>query len=149
METQFMPSPLTQWTCDTCGDPVVEAEGYVIWRDTDHKAHDFRIIHQTRCDDKDLQSSLPLADLVGPAGLAKLLSFLSYGRLDQLKETGARPNRIGDIDEFVDLIRRVQTPFYEQARPLFSLAEVQESMADWNEVAPYLPNELERLVASQ
>lgn len=149
MEKQFMPSPLTTWTCDTCGDPVDAEEGYVIWKDTAGQAHDFRIIHKKRCDDKDLQSSLPLADLIGPAGLAKLLSFLSYGRLEQMKAEPARPDRIGDIDEFVDFVRRVQTPYYEQARPLFSDYQVQERMADWNEVAPYLPEELEKLVMDQ
>lgn len=66
------------WRCDMCGGPVSVEDGYVIWdsRGTDR---DFRIIHRSQCDDKSLNSSMALSDLVGVEGIASLLSLLTVG----------------------------------------------------------------------
>jgi hypothetical protein len=45
-----------------------------------------------------------------------------------------------NIDEFVDLIRRVQIPCYEEARRKFAKFGVIESYSDSSEVSPYFPD---------
>ena len=53
---------------------------------------------------------------------------------------------VNDFDEFVDFIRRVQTPFYEQARRHFSNEDVLDEYCDSNEHLPYLPEELKDII---
>lgn len=135
--------PLAVWYCDQCGDRIEDPElGYVIWKHVNGKDTGFKIIHQRRCDDKSCTSSVALPDLLGPNGLAKLLSFLSYGPAYPRDDSCGAPDRILDMDEFVDLIRRVQTPHYEAARRRFEEPEIVELLQGSSEVAPYLQDSL-------
>lgn len=138
--------PLTTWRCDVCGQLIASADdGYVTWRhDEDHKDLGFKIIHRGQCDDKQDPSSEPLKDFLGSSGLARLLSFLSAGPLQRAR--GHKPYmQVGDMDGFVDFMRRVQTPFYEEARQKFKTDKVKDDYSDANEVLPYLPEYLERI----
>jgi hypothetical protein len=119
----------------------------VIWRHDDDNRHcDFKIIHQRKCDRKDYGSSLAVEDFLGPKGLTIFLSFLSVGPIKQNLGQSSR-NRIRDMDEFVDLVRRFQIPYYEEARRRFSDSEILERMSDANEVYPYQPQVLQNLAA--
>lgn len=137
--------PLTAWTCDTCGETIAAVEdGYVIWRDKldPLRYHDFRIIHQGRCDPKGpYSSSLPLQDFLGPEGLTMMLAWLTVGPLKNEEPS----NRVENFAEFVDLVRRVQIPYYEQARLRFHDSEVESDMSDANEFYPYLPDTLRQI----
>lgn len=131
------------WWCDTCGERITDVDaGYLIFRtDNLRHSHDFRIIHQSRCDPRGAYtSSIPLKDVVGGRGLAKLLSFLAVGPV--LAKSESTNHRIRHMEEFVDLVRRVQTPGYERARRHFSDPTWKERMRDWNEYSPYVPDEL-------
>jgi hypothetical protein len=105
--------------------------------------HGFRIIHQARCDDDRYRMSQELAGFLGPDGLVNVLSYLSVGPV-----MVARPTRplVKDWDNFVDFVRRVQVPGYEQARQLYGLAEVRERFSDAHEYAPYVQEEIEALL---
>ena len=143
-----MSKPLTTWYCDVCGEIIGSPqEGYVIWKTSDvPKSHSFKIIHQGKCDLKDHPASAALEDFLGDNGLTYLLSHLSAGPLIASRNGGGHRS-VADIHEFVDLIRRLQIPYYEQARRKFSLAEVRNDFSDANEVYPYMPENLKRIAA--
>lgn len=141
-------APLMRWYCDVCGDPIEEIEkGYLIWnRNESGQLQDFKIIHQSRCDDRKYPYSGALSGYLGVDGQAKLLSFLSYGTIKlSLGSKMVQPS-VADMDEFVDLFRRLQTPHYEEARRHFHKNEVLESYSDANEVLPYLQSSLKKIV---
>jgi hypothetical protein len=117
--------PLTQWRCDYCRQPVTSDAAYVVWRnDADKLERDFKIIHQGRCDPGDRDEhgypfSMELSHYLGDSGLSRLLSFISNGRMHR-----SSPPSVGDLDEFIDFVRRLQTPYYEEARTRFAEPEV-------------------------
>lgn len=135
------------WLCDTCGQIIKRArDGYVVWRKPTAQAPtaDYRIIHQGQCDpgsSAGFTSSLALTDLLGAEGLAWLLAWLSPGPL--LGPSDPQPPQ--DLDAYVDLVRRLQTPWYEQARPRFQDTKVLQDLAGANEIYPYLPTTLRRI----
>lgn len=140
--------PLTKWRCDVCGEPIKSVdEGYVTWHGPSKSGapYGFKIIHQGKCDDRRANLSAALRDYVGTDGLAKLLSILSIGPLKTAQ--GQSPRVVGDLDELVDFMRRVQTPYYEEARQRFSEEEVMHDFYDSNEVAPYLQSRLKTIAA--
>jgi hypothetical protein len=57
--------------------------------------------------------------------------------------------RVRDFDRFADLVRRTQTPWYEEARPFWQTEHTQHWLADANEVAPYSPHVLERIAGQE
>lgn len=137
------------WLCDTCGEEIADAgDGYVIWRsELDGTGdRDFRIVHKARCDDRaNYNNSMPLSHYLGVDGLASLLTFLSLGPLKVASEGEDHQRVTLDMTNFVDFVRRVQTPGYEQARAAYQDPEVQENHADNNELAPYMQATIGRL----
>jgi hypothetical protein len=142
-----MDQPLAKWYCDKCGSTVPRNDGYVIWKTNDDlKAFGFKIIHKTKCDtDKGYIASSDLEDFLGENGVAYLLSKLSLGTLiKQLrKETFTQ---IQDFDEFVDFFRRVQVPYYEEARRYFKTELTRDQCSDWDETSTYFPEQLKKLI---
>jgi hypothetical protein len=153
--------PLTTWLCDTCHEPITAEpnDGMVVWKtrrsgpeeEDGNEYYGFMIVHKTissdpaprRCDPGDREGylgSLDLPKFLGPEGLAMLLSWLSPGPVK-----GYDYCRVASLDEFTDLVRRVQTPWYEQARPHFGDELTQHWLGDANEYYPYLPETLRRI----
>lgn len=144
-----MGQPLTQWQCDVCRRPVDIKDGYVVWSRYGKPHFEYRIIHKKRCDTdgKKFLSSLPLADLMGPDGLVKLTSWLSFGLADvaqekQTRESGAADYPLPPLDPWVDLVRRLHVPHYEETRRLFLLPEVWDDISDCTESYPYLQDSM-------
>jgi len=141
-----MTTPLTVWTCDACRDDITDpTNAFVIFNyDDQERAVDFHIVHHNnygkRCDPPAMPGSIELSHLLGPDGLAQLLSFLSPGPIK-----GGSGATVGDLNGFVDLVRRVQTPWYEQARDFWTTDKTQEHFGDNNEYRPYVPEHLERI----
>ena len=50
-----MSKTIACWRCDVCEELIEEpSHGYVIWKkDAQHRAYDFKIIHQAKCDRDD------------------------------------------------------------------------------------------------
>lgn len=138
--------PLTSWVCDSCGDPVGVEDGYVIWRSSNHKLWNFRIIHKGRCDDPSFHSSMALSDLLGTNGLIRLTSFLDVGEFHapDFKDRSADDIRVRDMAEFVVLFRRLHVPFYEEARSRFHLTLFRQEADGAHEVRVYQRDFLER-----
>ena len=132
--------PLTSWKCDKCGEAVSAEEGYVIW-DGSGSPSDFHIIHQGRCDNKSLAYSQALQEFLGADGLAHLTSMISYGPAHLGRGKPESP----EADSYIDFFRRVQLPFYEEARAAFNDAEVRANYDDSSESRPYMQDVLQRL----
>lgn len=143
-----MDKPLKIWYCDVCGKQIDAIEkGYVIWRSgSGQKYRDFKIIHKSKCDQKSTHpASAALEDFLGENGLVYLQTFLSIGPIKHLLGQGSHCS-VSDLDEFVDFMRRVQTPYYEEARRYFSKRRVLEHFSDSNEYGPYIPEQLREII---
>ncbi|NNN07924.1 MAG: hypothetical protein HKL85_01870 [Acidimicrobiaceae bacterium] len=135
------------WICDMCGGEIDNAgvvrgedpgKGYVIWQEDAGVARNFKIIHQGRCDNDQFELSVALDRFLGDDGLAYLLSFLSLGPVILRGAPEMRNNpRVADLDEFVDLIRRLHTPGYEQSRRHYRDDTVLDDLEGANEAFPY------------
>ena len=134
------------WICDTCGQDVSADDGAVSSRIPSTGAFlvaDFRIVHAAGC-------RPPGADVVttdvrshlGADGLSLLLAYLSAGP-GRAGETGVA---ISDIDSFVDLVRRLQIPHYEQARRRFDEPGVAALLRRGDRWTPYRPSSLRQLL---
>lgn len=135
----------TVWYCDTCQEPILEAKrGMVVWEvRRDLSLANFEIVHQGKqCDTHRDWSSWHLNEAIGPDGQESLLSFLSDGKF---RGNNSR-NRIADMDQFVDLFRRLQTPGYEEARRYLGSPSVVDAFSDSHEYAPYTPHGISRVI---
>ena len=139
--------PLEQWICDRCGE-IIESpsDGYTIWRSNDEgRPFDFKIIHQSRCDDRTYSCSMDIESHLGANGLTRLTSYLSPGPVQRNlgREDFKTPV---DLDEFIDFFRRLQLPHYEEARTKFASHELLDDLSDANEVYPYQVQVLKDLI---
>jgi hypothetical protein len=145
-------TPLTVWICDTCGENITApGKAIVTWREDDSLGSDFRIVHKNmdgrRCDpgvEGGFRLSTELLSFLGADGLAYAMSLLSAGPI-----MGDSALRVRDFDGFVDLVRRTQTPWYEEARPFWQTEDTQHWLADANEVYPYCPDVLRRIAEQE
>jgi|SRR5690349_17204815 len=140
-----MIAPLTRWTCDTCGQEVSGTDGALTFRcesDEPFLAYQFRIVHAVRCQrGGDDTVTEDLHTYLGDDGLTRLLAHLTAGPA-RACEAGLA---VRDIDEFVDLIRRLHTPYYEQARDRFAEPAVAEALRADDRWHPYRPSQLRTL----
>ena len=146
--SENMDQPLTIWYCDICGEKITNiSDGYVIWKRRDGKSHDFKIIHTGTCDPRmDYPCSSALEDFLGADGLQILLYQLGSGTIMLNLNKGSHCSVVDSMDEFVDFFRRVQTPYYEQARRCFNNPELLEFYNDSNEVRPYMEDALKHII---
>lgn len=137
---------IDRWKCDTCGQQTTISDGILFWRGDGRKdpITDFRITHKGQCDPGDeagFMAFMPLDHMMGADGQQILLSFLSAGPL-----IGKGKGRMMDHDAFVDVFRRLHTPWYEEARPaLLGDHRLHNILDGANEYAPYLPEELKKI----
>ena len=115
--------PLKQWICDACGETILNAEdGWLEWyldRNTSYEAG-FRIVHASRLscryNERQLEQQnrspldLPFSTLIWPDGLGALLYLMEHTNFANHKE-------------FVDIVRRLHVPYYEEARQYWQQAE--------------------------
>jgi len=103
----------------------------------------FKIVHQTVCDQDNQNASADLGDFFGVEGLTYLLTFLSSGPDNVGGKKGQLP--IGkNLDGYVDFVRRVQVPYYEEARLTFRDPEYLEHVREHG--ATYTPDKLAEVV---
>lgn len=141
-----MDSPLSIWYCDKCGGAMRTEEAYVIWQprgESDHNL-DFRIVHQGKCDDKSFLKSAALTDFLGSDGVSFLLAIISDGAFFATRNAENISHE--SLKAYVDFFRRVQTPFYEEARKYFGCEEVRQELDGVNETAAYEVESLKRVI---
>lgn len=131
--------PLSQWKCDACGQIIDRPEsGWVEWlAGPTHgtKAHAFRIVHNSsRCQypSTGRVNDIHLVHLLGPDGLATLLTLLAPGG-----QTGNRELGVASLDEWGELVRRLHIPHYEEARQYWADAEADDVFTRSAKYAPY------------
>lgn len=147
--------PCQQWVCDACGDLIEKPEdGYLQWLfDENLNRYEFIIVHHKTATSKEgdgcyLHASGRLGDVslksvVGSNGLSYLLSFLDVGTYLEPEYVGPR---VQNIREVVEIIRRLHTPYYEEARQYWSDALDDDYFGGANEVSPYSEDSLRRLI---
>lgn len=115
------------WSCDKCGEPIVGKEGGMLqWHSAtalEKDAEGFQIVHNTnKClyNQKDIMASkkstvsdLPLDHINNTDGFITLLSFLS-------------DDRVKDIEEILQIIKRLFVPKYESTFRSFDEAIANE-----------------------
>jgi hypothetical protein len=152
-----MLKPLSQWLCDRCGEVIRQPkDGYLEWIMDDEGAHSFKIVHHAPKSplkpDGDCyhhtrhhhRRDMHLDLYVGPGGLAHLLPFLDLGRIHDPDEQHSP--RVKNMREFVELMRRLTLPYYEEARVHWSTASEDGFFDSANEVWTYLPDTLKEIV---
>jgi hypothetical protein len=109
--TLFEVEPFTTWRCDECGQTIASArDGWVEWRERDGALCDFRIVHHVSasprgeqgCYGDGIAGNMLMEETLGADGLAWLLGVLAKSPVER--------------EQFAELVRRLQVPFYEFAR---------------------------------
>lgn len=141
-----------KWYCDSCGEAITDPNlSLATWReDKDLRGYDYRIVHKNTggrsCDPGSpagFRASTEVSNYLGADGLAELLAHLSLGPL--IASSGDSLCRVADMDGFVDLIRRMQAPYYEEARRHFGCEAVRQEYGDANQMLPYTPRSLQHI----
>lgn len=144
-----MLKPLEEWYCDTCGQVIdSHTKGNLVFKSSSAGYSDFKIVHKGNCDPRDdYSASYEIAWVLGKDGLNQFLSLLTIG---PIKIANGQPDAMQikpqTMANFVDTVRRFQTPYYEEARRKFFTPEVLSDFDDSNEIAPYLERELQRII---
>ncbi len=146
---------LKQWVCDVCGEIIEKSsDGYVIWKaDLNNKYYDFKIVHQCRrdsmgniagCDNlREYPLSAHLPNFLGKRGLVYLLSFIDVGAMHSPDNLYTY---VKDMREFTEFFKRLQIPYYEEARLYWNKAIADGYFDGANEIWVYLPFTLQRLI---
>lgn len=146
-----MDRPLTKWYCDRC-DKVIEGivKGYAVWKSDEIPGkqmtfeHSFRIVHHVTCNtDRSYPSSVALKELTGADGLSNLLSKLSPGPF-QIRAGIGLFTQV-NMDQYIDFIRRIHVPYYEQARRYFD-SDLIEGTSEENALHPYMVEKLREII---
>jgi len=140
--------PLRQYVCDTCGEVIKSPkEGWLEWihdRAT-KKKHSFRVCHHVsfsplgkpqgcyRHGDKLGRADMHL-DAVLEMRIPFLLSFLDCGKTS---EPELADLAVTDIEEWIELVRRMTIPLYEEARQHWTKARNDGYFEGENELSMY------------
>ncbi len=140
--------PLNTWICDWCGDDITNPmKALLLWSASEIGGlkSNFRIVHKgNRCDVDQNDHSTELSYVLGLDGQAYLFSLITDGPL-----RGGTVRGVESLDEWSDVFRRLQTPWYEEARPHFRDEEIQLRFSDANEMAPYSQGSLRDIAAGE
>lgn len=146
--------PLKQWICDECGELIEKPEdGYIQFHyDENNDCDDIIIVHHyPKSPLKDKRKDgcyryrfdLDLKSHLGEDGIAWMLSLLDWG--PHIEREFKRLRTI-NIRKWVETFRRLHTPYYEEARLYWDLAEQDGYFDGANEVWPYIPDNLKTLI---
>ena len=144
--------PLEQWICDVCGE-VIECpkDGYVQWhRNSNSEIDDFVIVHHHTASPKKhtrdgcykYDSDSDLESFLGDHGKVELTALLDPGPNHLPKYT----TMVADIRKWIDFYKRLQLPYYEEARIYWDYASTDGYFGDSNEIYIYLPENLKRMI---
>lgn len=129
-----MLEPLKQWICDFCETIINSPEdGWVEWlsgKETFNSCFGFKIVHNYGSSPRgkggcfpyieESPSNMHLIHFIGEKGYVYLLSFLDLGP-DVIPEY--KGPRVKDIREFIEFMKRLTIPYYEEARLYFNNLE--------------------------
>lgn len=141
--------PKEQWICDNCGE-VIETvnDGWLEWYIENARKDmsewletGFRIVHNVRCiynstelfNEGKSVSDMHLDSFVGEDGIAYLLTLFEK-------------NRLKDLNELTEIIRRLHLSYYEESRQYWHIAEMDGFFDGANEVSPFLTRTLLEII---
>ncbi len=140
--------PIQEWICDSCGQTVTPENGYLEWLSPDSGPHSFNVVHnKQRCFQHDNhfdRSDNPLDVFLGAKGLQQFLAMLDLGRV--LDPVGRHMPGTPELRSFVDVIRRLHIPYYEEARLYFEAAVSEGYFSDQNEVSIFVPETCKAII---
>ena len=137
--------PLKEWICDTCGGVIQSPEqGWLEWLKLEadngsYLASGFRIVHHFLYSPNKkskegcyqhgpIAASMHLNEYTGADGLNYLLEMLRGGG-------SGREIAVANLDEFIEIVRRLQIPHYEEARRYQSSIDLRRGFqADLREI---------------
>lgn len=129
--------PLTVWQCDKCRGAVDAQNGWVEWEaGSDFGPRDFHIVHNDRhCyfhDASPFRKDCHIQDFLGAKGAYNLQTLVQPAPF--FVDNFAGGNWLApDLRGFYELYRRLQVPYYEEARPYFREAYRDGEMDGANE----------------
>lgn len=85
-----------------------------------------------------------LDGIFGSQQMANLYRFIDLGPIHDPK--GVRPPKARDLREYMELVRRLTIPHYEEARLYWDKAKQNGFFEGANEIWVYLPNNLRDLI---
>ena len=156
--------PLEQFICDTCGNIIENPEhGTVMWKykTVNHQRvqYDFKIVHhfihsplvkdagKNRCDPDEYPATTKLTDFLSSVehsnSLIHILGFLDNGVAIQKEFKGVN---VENIREYVEFIRRVTLPYYDEARQYWNDAILEGAFGGYNEYIIYTPEILQKII---
>jgi hypothetical protein len=150
-----MLKPLKQFVCDQCGQIIESPEkGWVEWRQNERKAYGFRIVHHAtssplREEGKNCydytghhgRMDLPLDSFINH--IPQLLVFLDVGPYHEPEYRGIK---VKDMREFLEFVRRLTVPYYEEARLYWEKAICDDFFYDFNPVYIYTSSSLKEVI---
>ncbi|HIJ62292.1 MAG TPA: hypothetical protein HPQ04_06315 [Rhodospirillaceae bacterium] len=145
-----MLKPLEQFVCDTCRQVIeTSADGWFEWcEDGDRQAHSFHIVHQRAECRADPQvpglRGHRLDELVGVPNMTRLYGLFDVG----LPEEGAVKTLATLLDrhEFTDLLHRLTSRYYDEARQYWQQAKDSGFFEGSSEPAIYQPSTFKRII---
>lgn len=160
-----MLTPLKQFVCDTCGEIINSPEeGWVEWifnsglEGEKREIHSFRIVHHFSSSPHSSSNPNGCYQHTKKRGrndnhlhyftdedrkIILLLKFLDIGTILQPTYNGCD---IRDMREYVEFVRRLTIPYYEEARLCFNEAKADSFFADSNEILVYKEETLKEVI---
>lgn len=144
--------PLKQWVCDACGEVIKSPkDGYVQWnRNSDLEISDFVIVHHKPASPRKhtengcyiYDCDCDLESFLGESGIVELHGLLDPGpyHMPEYK------TMVTNIRKWSDFYKRLQLPYYEEARQYWDRAMHDGYFGDSNEIYIYLPENLKRMI---
>ncbi|MBZ9633058.1 hypothetical protein [Clostridium sp. FP1] len=145
--------PLKQWVCDKCGEVIkCPEDGYVQWnrKNSDLEIDDFVIVHHKPASPMKnsrkacyiYDSDCDLKSFLGEKGIVELHGLLDPGQYHMPEYK----TRVTNIRNWSDFYKRLQLPYYEEARRYWNRAMNDGYFGDSNEIYIYLPENLKRMI---
>ncbi len=159
-----MLEPLKQFICDKCHQVIETPEdGWVEWLDSTNELtgnssrHGFKIVHRsirdengkrkaTRCyfyDGYAERCDNHLEEILGRRKMEFITGFLDPGVNIQDEFNGPG---VSNIREYVEFIRRLTLPYYEEARLYFTDAKNNSEFEGRHEMSAYTPEFLMQII---
>lgn len=134
------------FTCDCCNHPIREVyEGVVALRRDLEGVAKLELVHRKCAGDVFHYDVFELSSLLGEEGLTRFLSLLSPGMI-RVAYDGPSQCAVQDLDEYVDLGRRLYVEHYEAARRHFGDPRLYASLPVVDDDMPYVPDTLEEII---
>lgn len=157
-----MLTPLNQFICDHCGQVIEKPEeGFVEWETRRDSSgifiqSGFKIVHHyayspkkdssdSGCyhhDKSEFRSDNHLEYFLGEGKMAQLFYFLDFGE----PFSADIRTKVKDMREYVDFVKRLTIPYYEEARKYMAQAEQDGLYSDCSPTSLYTPSKLKSIV---